>query len=192
MLGAIPGAVATGRSRGIRRHKVQADMAGVVVSPRSGCMIVVSFFIAGCAGMVNRSSVDLVSSELSKTRKIVSFESHLSPDSIQERIRASGCGERVAATSSIAPVGAGLYVPINSRVVFSVDQGDYQDGRKWSVLRVDGTVHSVASGVVLTQTPYGSLVQVLAADKRKVEDIRSKVESGTIFCHWRDFDYPYD
>ena len=44
----------------------------------------------------------------------------------------------------------------------------------------------------MARTDGGTDVSVLAADARKVDRIKQTVEAGTLFCHWREFDYPYD
>ncbi len=58
---------------------------------------------------------------------------------------------------------------------------------------MDGMIHAIPSGIKLVPTATGgSEVTVMAADIRKVEIIKKYVEEGTVFCHWREFDYPYD
>jgi len=142
--------------------------------------------------MSSRPSIELVGAELSAIRKVVSFSSRKAPDEILNAILENPCGRGAMSLAALGYAGSNTYVPTSSTVQFSVENGEFNDGRRWIVLRVDGTLHLAASGIVISPSASGSDIQVLKADKRKVGAIKESVENGTLFCRWREFDYPYD
>lgn len=137
--------------------------------------------------MTNRPSVDLLTLELAKTRKVVTFNSRLPAESIHELLKKSTCGVGVVRMTTMASAGPGLFFPVTSSVTFTLEHGNYPDGRLWSFLRLDGVLHLAASGVVITPSTTGSSIQVIRAIPAKVAFIKAKVEDGTVFCHWREF-----
>lgn len=162
------------------------------MSSRCLCTVLAALVISGCASMSNRSSADLVNAELAASKKVVTLSSDKSPEEIQRAIAESSCGGGTQRMSSLAYAGPNTYVPVSSSMTFSVEQGEFGDGRKWSILRGDGVLHMAASGIVVAPADSGSTIQVLKADRSKAGQIKESVEAGTIFCRWREFDYPYD
>jgi hypothetical protein len=149
--------------------------------------------LCGCAIYSNGPTESLVHRELLKTKKLVTFSSDFSPSRIRAETIGSGCGTEVRTDSAVTSAGPGIYLPIISKNSFSVQEGNDADGSIWVVLRMDGMIHAIPSGIKLVPTVSGgSEVTVMAADIRKVEIIKKYVEEGTVFCHWREFDYPYD
>jgi hypothetical protein len=149
--------------------------------------------LAGCATLTDSPTQNLVDRELQKTKKLVQFSSSLAPTAIRDRTIASGCGAGQVTSSSLAAPAPGLYVPIVSKNTFTVQEGSWPDGSLWVVLRMDGVIHVIPSGMKLAPSPTGGAeVTVMAADIRKLATIQQRVEEGKLFCHWREFDYPYD
>ncbi len=146
----------------------------------------------GCSMVSMRPTIEMVDARLKHEKKNVDFISTVVPSVIEERTLKSGCGAESQTISGTAFV-PGAVVPVVSTYDFSVDHGKYADGSIWLGLRMDGPLHGLPSGARLVPRGDGGTdVTVLTADKRKVDIIKQRVEEGTLFCHWRDFDYPYD
>jgi hypothetical protein len=149
--------------------------------------------LTGCVTFTDGPTQNLVDRELQKTKKLVQFSSPLTPAAIRDRTVASGCGPGQVTTSGLAAPAPGLYVPVVSKNDFTVQEGSWPDGSLWVVLRMDGMIHAIPSGMKLAPSATGGAeVTVMAADIRKLATIQQRVEEGTLFCHWREFDYPYD
>ena len=155
--------------------------------------ILVVVCVVGCATFSDGPTQSLVDRELLKTKKLVTFSSDLPASVIRDETLKSGCGAEIRTDSLLTMPAPGLFVPAMSKNEFSVQEGVGTDGSIWVDLRMDGMIHAISSGIKLVSTSAGgSTVTVMAADKRKVEIIKKYVEEGTVFCHWREFDYPYD
>ncbi len=153
------------------------------------------FGLAGCATLYGNDTPTqvMVEAQLKKTKKIVNFSSLLPPQTIEDRLAANNCGNETKTYSSIAPAGPGMVVGVSSTADFLVERGALPDGSHWVVLRANSTLSGIPAGARLTaRADGGTDVSVLAADSRKVDRIKQTVEAGTLFCHWREFDYPYD
>ena len=86
-----------------------------------------------------------------------------------------------------------MMVGVSTTADYVVERGVSPDGSHWIVLRANSTMAGVPAGAKLVaRADGGTDVSVLAADARKVDRIKQTVEAGTLFCHWREFDYPYD
>ena len=135
----------------------------------------------------------MVETQLQKKRKLVAFSSRLSPETIEERMINNTCGAGTETAYSVMPTGSGLALPVASSYNFTVERGVWPDGSRWVALRMDGLLAATPAGVKLTpRADGGTEVIVLAADRRKLERIEQTVDDGTFFCHWREFDYPFD
>ena len=151
------------------------------------------FLLSSCASLSNRSTGDLIDSELGKQRKIVRFESTMSVSSLENGLVGQDCGRETVHADVLVRAGPGTFVPVRSSGKFSVHSGASRTGGRWVGLRMDGVLHLLASGVELEpRSGGGTTVSVLLADRKKVDRIKQLVEQGTLFCHWREVDYPYD
>ena len=153
------------------------------------------FWLTGCATLYGNDTPTqvMVDAQLKKTKKIVAFQSSLSLQKLKDGLVASDCGNETKTFSNIAPAGPGMMVGVSTTAEYVVERGVSPDGSHWVVLRANSTMAGVPAGAKLVaRTDGGTDVSVLAADARKVDRIKETVEAGTLFCHWREFDYPYD
>lgn len=155
---------------------------------------IASLATAACASLANRPTADMVAAELSKSRKIVQVRVSGSSAALANQLEAKGklCTGSDVRASSVASSGTG-YVRVSSTVRQRIDRGSGTDGSLWLALRMDGILHAVAFGVSLQASADGRIdAKAFPADSRKVPEITAAIESGNLFCMWRDFSYPYD
>ncbi|MBL8256810.1 MAG: hypothetical protein JNJ62_09430 [Pseudoxanthomonas mexicana] len=160
---------------------------------RSLVMVLAVSGLTGCATLRDRPAEVMVVEELAKEKKLVHFSSALTPEQLREKATQTECGKETKVMTSVVPVVGVGFVGVGGTYEYTVHSGVFPDGVIWVALRTDGTFHGTAMGYTMKATEAGrSEVTVYAADKRKTDDIRMHVEAGTLFCHWRDYSYPYD
>lgn len=155
-------------------------------------LLALASVLTSCATMSDRPTEDMVAYELTKEKKLVHFWSSMTADDLRRKAVETECGKEVKDLSTVMPVVGIGFVGVASKYHYSVHSGAQPDGASWVALRTDGPFHGSPMGYTMSPTSSGTDVTVYAADKEKLDAIRSHVEAGTLFCHWRDFSYPYD
>jgi hypothetical protein len=90
------------------------------------------------------------------------------------------------------PSGSGGIVTVSPTIHQRLERGE-TNGSPWVALRMDSSLHLVAFGVLLEQKDAEHVeAKVFPADAKKVAAIAAGLESGTLFCDWRELNYPYD
>jgi len=150
--------------------------------------------LTSCATMRDRPTDVMVTQQLAKEKKLVRFSSSLTPEQLREKATQTDCGKETKDMTSIMPVIGVGYIGVGGTYDYTVHSGIFPDGVAYVALRTtNGTLHGSPMGYTMKAAGEGrSDVTVYAADKRKTDEIRSHVEAGTLFCHWRDYSYPYD
>jgi hypothetical protein len=154
-----------------------------------------SLTLAACAGMSNRPTAEIVASKLAKPRQVVHVELPGTVTEIADRLETAGktCTAPTIRGSGDMPSGSGGVVSVSPTIHQNLERGMTNDGGLWLALRMDSSLHLVAYGVQLDQKePDRVAVKVFPADAQKVATITAALESGTLFCEWRDLTYPYD
>lgn len=151
--------------------------------------------LTSCASMSDRPTDEIIASIRQKERKVVRIAV---PGTVEETIarleqKASACTPATIRSSGSMPSGSGGLVSVSPTIRQHLERGTAAAGETWLALRMDGVLHMVAFAVVIRQMDPATLeVSAFPADARKPKAIRQSVESGTLFCDWRDFSYPYD
>lgn len=148
--------------------------------------------LASCATMSDRPTEVMVAQQLMKEKKLVHFWSSMAADELRQKAVETECGKEVKDLSTVMPVVGVGFIGAAGKYHYTVHSGAQPDGSTWVALRTDGPSHGSPMGYTLSPTSSGTDVTVYAADKEKLDAIRSHVEAGTLFCHWCDFSYPYD
>lgn len=151
--------------------------------------------LVGCATLYSSSTPTqiMVEAQLEKTKKVVVFSSSVASQEIEDLLVNSSCGNETKTFSNMTTAGPGAFVGTSTTAKFSVERGVLPDDSHWIVLRARSGMSSVPAGVQLVaRSDGGTDVRVLAADSRKIGQIKQTLEDGTLFCHWREFNYPYD
>jgi len=157
-------------------------------------MVLAVLGLASCATLRDRPTDVMVGQQLAKVKKLVHFSSPLTPEQLREKATQTQCGKETKVMTSIMPVVGVGYVGVGGTYDYTVHSGVLPDGVAYVALRTtNGTLHGTPMGYTMKATEVGPTeVTVYAADKRKVGEIRTHVEAGTLLCHWRDYSYPYD
>lgn len=162
---------------------------------RSVVVALCALTLTSCASMSNRPTDEIVASIRQKERKVVRIAV---PGTLAETIarleqKAGACTSPTIKSSGSMPSGSGGVVTVSQTIRQRLDKGTTADGETWLALRMDSVLHMVAFAVAIRQVDAATLeVSAFPADARKPGAIRQSVESGTLFCDWRDFSYPYD
>lgn len=153
----------------------------------------IPLLVSGCVTYRDAPTQKMVEQQLQKTKKVVTFSSALPPQEIEDKTLKSGCGPGDTTLTTLVTPVSGTYIPVVNKYKYSVDHGAWGDGSRWIALKTDGMFHGVPAGLKLVpRIDGGTDVSVIAADARKVAVIKQRTEDGTLFCHWQEFDYPYD
>lgn len=151
--------------------------------------------LTSCASMSDRPTDEIIASIRQKERKVVRIAV---PGTVEETIarleqKASACTPATVRSSGSMPSGSGGLVTVSPTIRQRLEKGTTAAGETWLALRMDSLLHMVAFAVAIRQVDPATLeVSAFPADARKPDAIRQSVESGTLFCDWRDFSYPYD
>lgn len=162
---------------------------------RSVVVALSAFSLTSCASMSDRPTDEIIASIRQKERKVVRIAV---PGTVEETIarleqKAGACTPATIRSSGSMPSGSGGLVTVTSTIRQRLERGTTAAGETWLALRMDSVLHMVAFAVAIRQVDAATLeVSAFPADARKPDAIRQSVESGTLFCDWRDFSYPYD
>jgi hypothetical protein len=156
-------------------------------------VVLAAGWLTSCATLKDRPADVMVMQELAKEKKLVRFSSALAPEQLRDKATQTQCGKETKVMTSVMPVAGVGFVGVGGTYEYTVHAGEFPDGVAWVALRTDGTFHGTPMGYTMKAVEMGgSEVTVYAADKRKIDEIRAHVETGTLLCHWRDYSYPYD
>lgn len=197
------GQPATSGAQPDRTHRRPLPLTVIEETPamfdRLACRIALltlsSLALAACAGMSDRPTADIVASKLAKPRQVVRIDLPGTVATIAGRLETTGkpCTASTIRASGDMPSGSGGIVSISPTIRQNLERGVTNDGGVWLALRMDSSLHLVAFGVLLEQKDAERVeAKVFPADSQKVPAITAALESGMLFCAWRELNYPYD
>jgi hypothetical protein len=162
---------------------------------RFALLVLTSLTLTACAGMTNRPTEEIIASKLAKPRQVVSVALQGTTAEIASRLETKGqtCTAPTLRASGDMPSGSGGIVTVSQTIHQRLERGAMADGSPWVALRMDSSLHLVAFGVLLEQKDAEHVeAKIFPADAKKVAAITAGLESGTLFCEWRELNYPYD
>ena len=153
----------------------------------------IALLLSGCISYSDKPTQLMVDQQLQKTKKLVSFSSDIAAHELTNRALKSSCGSESKTFSTVSAIPGVGHIGVANKYDYSVDHGTWPDGTMWVALRTDGMFHGTPMGYRLSPTASGGTdVVVYAADKRKLGEIKERVEAGSLFCEWGKYSYPYD